>query len=207
MLEIEGLAKAFGKRVLWQSLDWKFPSAKMTALIGPSGSGKSTLLNCIGTLERPTAGRILWNGVDVVAGSGREKRLLRKHQIGYLFQNYALVEHATVHQNINYAINGVWPWKRGNFSKELERVGLEGRENDPVYQLSGGEQQRVALARLLAKRPPLILADEPTGALDGDNAMMVIESLRELAEQGATVIIATHNDAVREACDESLSLA
>lgn len=206
MLEISELAKSFGSRALWEGLNWTFMREGMTAVVGSSGSGKSTLLNCLGTLDRPTGGRILWNGKDVAAASGRQRRRMRKSDLGYLFQNYALVEHATVRQNLNYAIHGAWPWKRDDFNEELRQVGLEGRGNDPIHRLSGGEQQRVALARLLAKKPPLILADEPTGALDSENAQMVIDSLREMAQQGATVVAATHSDMVRDACDECLCL-
>ena len=206
MLEISELAKSFGSRALWEGLNWTFMREGMTAVVGSSGSGKSTLLNCLGTLDRPTGGRILWNGKDVAAASGRQRRRMRKSDLGYLFQNYALVEHATVRQNLNDARHGAWPWKREDFNEELRQVGLEGRGNDPIHRLSGGEQQRVALARLLAKKPPLILADEPTGALDSENAQMVIDSLREMAQQGATVVVATHSDMVRDACDECLCL-
>ena len=137
MLEISELAKSFGSRVLWEGLNWTFMREGMTAVVGSSGSGKSTLLNCLGTLDRPTGGRILWNGKDVAAASGRQRRRMRKSDLGYLFQNYALVEHATVRQNLNYAIHGAWPWKRDDFNEELRQVGLEGRGNDPIHRLSG----------------------------------------------------------------------
>lgn len=204
MLKIAGLTKSYGNRVLWEDLEWEFVSGGMTAIVGASGSGKSTLLNCLGTLDHPTHGKILWDGKDYAHATGRERRKMRKNDLGYLFQNYALVEHASVRQNLNYALHGPWPWKRGAFDEELERVGLAGRGDDPVHQLSGGEQQRVALARLLAKTPNLILADEPTGALDEENAEMVIRSLRDMADHGATVVIATHSSRVRESCDECL---
>ena len=122
MLEISELAKSFGSRVLWEGLNWTFMREGMTAVVGSSGSGKSTLLNCLGTLDRPTGGRILWNGKDVAAASGRQRRRMRKSDLGYLFQNYALVEHATVRQNLNYAIHGAWPWKSDDFNLSLIHI-------------------------------------------------------------------------------------
>lgn len=206
MLKVVNLSTSFGSRQLWTDVCLEAEPGQMMALIGASGSGKSTLLNCIGALDRPTSGSITWKGADVTRANARQRRLLRKNELGYLFQNYALVENATIAQNINYAVVGPWPWLRRAYPTELSMVGLSGRHNEPVYQLSGGEQQRVALARIIAKRPGLILADEPTGALDAANGASVVEILRTLAQAGATVVIATHNPSVSEACDLELNL-
>ncbi len=206
MLVVENLSKSFGRRILWADMSFSARPREMVALVGASGSGKTTLFNCIGALDRPTGGTILWDGLDITRANGRQRRLLRKKHLGYVFQNYALVESATIGQNLNFAVAGPWPWLRRTYTEELERVGLGGRDREPVYQLSGGEQQRVALARIVAKKPGLVLADEPTGALDEANGVLVVSILRSLAEDGATVIIATHNPAVRDACDHRVVL-
>ena len=206
MLVVDNLSKSFGDRVLWSGVSFSARPGEMVALVGASGSGKTTLLNSIGALDRPTAGTITWDGIDITHANGRQRRLLRKNHLGYVFQNYALVESATIGQNLNFAVAGPWPWLRRTYTEELERVGLGGRDREPVYQLSGGEQQRVALARIIAKKPGLVLADEPTGALDEANGNLVVDILRNMAQGGAAVIIATHNPAVREACDYRIVL-
>lgn len=127
--------------------------------------------------------------------------------LGYLFQNYALIENATVQANLDVALGG-WRGRnnRKGYEAILERVGLAGRAKEKVYRLSGGEQQRVALARLLVKQPLVVLADEPTAALDGGNADMVIETLRDMATNGCAVVIATHNPRVERACDTTFKI-
>ncbi len=126
------------------------------------------------------------------------RRRFRRDKLGYLFQDYALIDNATVKANLDVARRR---GTRPDYARILERVGLAGRENEKVHYLSGGEQQRVALARLMVKQPTLVLADEPTGALDSANSAMVVNVLREMSEQGCAVVIATHNDGVRDACD------
>ncbi len=209
MLQITGLTKRFGSRTLWQDLEMEVGARQMVALTGPSGSGKSTLLNCIGLLEPVSAGRVLFGGVDLVGLRGGRARRFRRDQMGYLFQNYALIDNTSVLRNLLEAV-GAKPRRsrptRADCEQALEQVGLEGRGPDPTYQLSGGEQQRVALARLIVRRPSLVLADEPTGALDHANADMVINTLRDFARAGATVLIATHSDRVVAGCDREFSL-
>ncbi len=179
----------------------------MLALTGPSGAGKSTLLNCIGLLEKADGGEILVEGTDITRFGRRAQRLFRRDTLGYLFQNYALIENATVKENLDAAIaSGSARRKRRQYAEALERVGLSGREEEPIYQLSGGEQQRVALARLIVKRATLILADEPTGALDEKNERMVMQILKDLADEGACVVVTTHRRSVREECDSVLQV-
>ncbi|WP_304453895.1 ATP-binding cassette domain-containing protein [Nocardiopsis sp. YSL2] len=196
MITLKNLAKSFGQRRLWENLDLTVHAGEMLALVGPSGSGKTTLLNCIGLLEDPSGGDILCDGrrLNRLGPSGR--RRFRRDRLGYLFQNYALMENATVRENLSVASKN-----RTRHAEALERVGMAGREKDKVHYLSGGEQQRVALARLMVKKPSLVLADEPTGALDDENGRMVIDTLRQMAREGCAVVIATHNNSVREACD------
>jgi putative ABC transport system ATP-binding protein len=209
VLETRSLAMAFGERRLWSGLDVTLKPGRMAALTGPSGSGKSTLLNCFGLLERPTGGEIRYGGRDLSGLGPGGVRRFRRDVLGYLFQNYALVENATIAQNLDVALRARrrrGAEARAASSEALERVGLPGRHRERVSRLSGGEQQRVALARLLVKEPKLVLADEPTGALDRGNTETVVRLLREMADEGACVVIATHDDWVRDQCDEVVSV-
>ncbi|MFI0410789.1 ATP-binding cassette domain-containing protein [Actinomadura sp. 3N508] len=200
MIAIKSLSKTFGRRTLWSGLDLTVGVGEMLAVTGPSGSGKSTLLNCIGLLESPTSGQILYDGADITRFGRRAARRFRRDVLGYLFQSYALIENATVTDNLDI-VSASRRDRRSRHRDALERVGLAGREKEKIHHLSGGEQQRVALARLLVKRPPLILADEPTGALDYPNAVVVIDTLRQLSHTGSAVIIATHSGYIKGRCD------
>ena len=203
------LCKRFGKRVLWSELEFTVQAGHMVALTGPSGSGKSTLLNCIGLLEEVSSGSLLINGEDTTAFRKAAARRFRRDALGYLFQNYALVENASIIDNLNIATAAQPRATRSKAplpEEALDQVGLGGRGKEPVYRLSGGEQQRVALARLIVKNPSIVLADEPTGALDRKNAEMVIQSLRALADAGRAVLIATHSEHVTGACDYRIDL-
>lgn len=204
MIVVEDLSKSFGSRTLWSDVSFTVDRGEMLALVGPSGAGKSTLLNCIGLLETADSGQIRVDGSDVTRFGRGARRRFRRDSLGYLFQNYALIDNATVSANLDAAVaaSGVaLRRRRREYEAALERVALAGRARETIYRLSGGEQQRVALARLLVKKPTLILADEPTGALDKENEAMVIEVLRDMSRQGATVIIATHRDQVQAGCD------
>ncbi|MFI6059218.1 ABC transporter ATP-binding protein [Streptomyces sp. NPDC051286] len=207
MIEIENLSKSYGPRTLWSGLDFTVQRGQLLALVGPSGSGKSTLLNCFGLLDSPSSGAIRHEGKDITGFGPGAARRYRRDVLGYLFQNYALIENATVAANLEVAMKP--RRKRGNsptVADALERVGLDGREKEQVHRLSGGEQQRVALARLIVKQPALVLADEPTGALDHDNTTLVVDILRTMSDDGCAVVIATHNDAVRDRCDTVLTV-
>ncbi|MEE2038975.1 ATP-binding cassette domain-containing protein [Nocardiopsis sp. CT-R113] len=196
MISTRHLAKSFGDRTLWEDVNLDIRAQQMLALVGPSGSGKTTLLNCLGLLEKASKGDIVHGTKKITRLGARGQRHFRRDHLGYLFQNYALIENATIRQNLDVASKNLAAQTRS-----LERVGLSGREKEKVHYLSGGEQQRVALARLLVKKPTLVLADEPTGALDEGNGQVVIDILREMAREGCAVVIATHNDTVRDACN------
>ncbi|MFE1506745.1 ABC transporter ATP-binding protein [Streptomyces sp. NPDC058726] len=209
MIDILNLSKSYGARTLWSDVTATVSRGEMLAVIGPSGSGKSTFLNCVGLLDKPSAGEIRHDGKDITRFGPRETRQFRRDVLGYLFQNYALIENATVAANLEVSVRPKRS-SRGTvgtvIGEALERVGLVGREKDRIHHLSGGEQQRVALARILVKQPSLVLADEPTGALDQVNAATVIDILRELSDSGCAVVIATHDDRVRDRCDAVLAV-
>ncbi len=204
VLVVSSLKKSFGPRVLWENIDLRAERGTLTGLIGASGSGKSTLLNCIGLLTAPDGGRISFDGVELLDMGSTRRRIFRRDTLGYLFQNYALMEDATVKENLAVAMRG--RKDTGRMREALESVGLADRLNTRVATLSGGEQQRVALARIMVKAAKLILADEPTGALDPTNAGIVMGHIRAIADQGACVVIATHDPFVMDSCDQLLNL-
>lgn len=212
MITVSNLTKSFHKQPpLWENLSFDVPPYSITALTGPSGSGKSTLLNCIGALETPDSGSIQVFGTEVTKLGYRKARKYRRDYVGYLFQDYALIPDQTVYDNINLAArpNQIFPSKAmlTQVAEVLEQVGLVGYERRQVCELSGGEQQRVAIARLLIRPPKVVLADEPTGALDHDNSLRVIAHLRDLADGGASVVVATHSDLVADSADQNMKVA
>ena len=212
MITVSNLTKSFHKQPpLWENLSFDVPPHSITALTGPSGSGKSTLLNCIGALETPDSGSIQVFGTEVTKLGYRKARKYRRDYVGYLFQDYALIPDQTVYDNINLAArpNQIFPSKAmlTQVAEVLEQVGLAGYERRQVCELSGGEQQRVAIARLLVRPPKVVLADEPTGALDHDNSLRVIAHLRDLADGGASVVVATHSDLVADSADQNMKVA
>ncbi|MFZ7088928.1 ABC transporter ATP-binding protein [Curtobacterium sp. RRHDQ10] len=193
--------------MLWRDLTFQVAAGEILALTGPSGSGKSTLLDCLGHLDVLDAGTITIAGTT--AGKNlRRARLLRRDHLGYLFQDFGLVPDMTVQANIDIArtVGGRRRRRQPRTDAVLERVGLAGRAMDRVHDLSGGEQQRVALARLLVKQPSVILADEPTSALDHANARLVLDHLDELAASGAAVVIATHDAEIAASATDAIEL-
>lgn len=209
MITLTDTEKRIGHVTLWTGLSRTLNRGTTTALIGPSGSGKSTLLNCIGCIDDVSSGTVRIDESIITEASEKLRRRMRAETIGYLFQDYALVDNCTVQENVALALP---KGKRGRRGKEatasaLDAVGLADRAKDRVHLLSGGQQQRVAVARLLVRQPPVILADEPTGALDRANGELVLQHLKRLAHDGACVVIATHDPWVMEHCDDTLNIA
>lgn len=188
MIQINHVKKTIGGHVIFDDLSMQIADQEFAVLTGPSGCGKTTLLHMIGGIEPVDSGDILVGDFNVAKG----KNLMHyyRHEVGFLFQNFALVERKTVAENLSMIRKDA----RSSLSMTdaLRRVGMEGKEKQMVYSLSGGEQQRIALARLMMKQCSLILADEPTGSLDPNNAAQVMGILKSFSEMGKTVIMVTH---------------
>ena len=194
MIDVKDLTKSFGKHQVLQGINEHIYKGEKVAIIGPSGSGKSTFLRCLNLLEEPTSGTITFEGVDITDPKNDINKL--RARMGMVFQQFNLFPHMTVRQNITLA-----PVKLKLMTKDeadqkavelLERVGLPDKIDAYPKQLSGGQQQRIAIARALAMNPDVMLFDEPTSALDPEMVGEVLEIMRELAEEGMTMVVVTH---------------
>ena len=189
MIKINNLSKSYGKNTIFSDYDLKIEKGQMVAIVGVSGKGKSTLLNIIGSLEPFESGSVEVNERNIKKMKHKEQLRFLRDDVSFLFQNYALMENHTVYDNITMGqkIN-----KKNLLEKVLNEVGLSGFENRIISTLSGGEQQRVALARIMLKPSKLILADEPTGNLDQTNSSKVWDILLQLKRMNKTVLVVTH---------------
>ena len=183
---------------------------EFVAVVGQSGSGKSTMMNVLGCLDIPTHGDYLLEGTDVRELSDRELSRIRNKQIGFIFQQYNLIQSLTVLENVELPLiyQGIDPIDRRDMAMEaLERVGLAERYRHRPTQMSGGQQQRVAIARAIAAKPSIIMADEPTGALDSHTGLEVLEFLQRLNREGSTVILITHDNGIAATARRIVRLA
>lgn len=202
MIELKNVTKKYDDRVIIDDLSLTIKDGEFVVFSGPSGCGKTTLLHLIGTIEPASSGTILINGKDI--RNRRNQEHVLKYDIGFLFQNFALVDKKTVRDNILLVPKIC---RSGIIVEEaLDFVGLANLIDTRVYKLSGGEQQRVALARLLFKKCSIILADEPTGSLDDGNAAMVMDLLIKLKETGRTIVMVTHNAKQKKVADRVIEL-
>lgn len=202
ILQVENLNKSFGSHHVLNDLNIELDAGKITLLMGPSGCGKSTFLNIVGLLDTFDSGHVNLFGESAPKPfSPRATKLLRD-RIGYLFQNFAMVDQKSVKYNLMIALEHVKGNKKAMIDEALTKVGLKGFENKKIFECSGGEQQRIAVARLLLKPCELVLCDEPTGSLDEGNKDVVMELLMLLKQQGKTLLVVTHDDDLKEIADE-----
>jgi putative ABC transport system ATP-binding protein len=189
-----------------RGLDLEIQEREVVVLLGPSGSGKSTLLNIMGGLDHATSGRVLFRDTELTALDDQGLTLYRRQHVGFVFQFYNLVPSLTAYENVALVTEIAEDPMRPDEAVAL--VGLEARLDHFPAQLSGGEQQRLAIARAIAKRPDVLLCDEPTGALDSKTGIRVIEALLQVNEQiGTTTLIITHNASIQEVADRVLFFA
>jgi len=202
MIEGIGISKKFDENVLFNQLNFKISKGEFVCFSGVSGSGKTTLLNIIGLLESFDEGKLLFDGKTI--STYKEKLEFYRYQVGFIFQNFVLIENKTVRENLEI-VNKKY---RTSYSIEnvLEKVNLLDKIESKVYTLSGGEQQRIALARLFYKKSSIVLADEPTGSLDYRNAMKVMDILKELNNEGRTVILVTHDEETKQMANRIIEL-
>lgn len=206
---MEHIKKTFGEKTVLDDFSMEVHKGEFVCITGPSGSGKSTILNMIGMFERPDAGSIELFQKELPALTSREGKHLMRNKLLYLFQNYALVDQKSIEYNLEipmlYRKDSKEEKKKAKL-KALEQVGLSLPLEKKIYQLSGGEQQRVAIARGFLKEFELILADEPTGSLDAANRDMVMSILKQFNEQGKTIILVSHDEQIIESCSRVIRL-
>lgn len=209
MIELQHIWKQFGSRIIFSDLNLNFQSGMVYALIGDSGCGKTTLLNMLAKLETFDKGEIIYKGKSLTSLKNEE---FYRNELGYLFQNFGLLESQTIRENLELGLIG----KKQNKKQEKERLLLQALQavrldylslNQKIYELSGGEAQRVALAKIILKNPPLVLADEPTASLDPKNSKEIMEILLELRNANRTIIIATHNPSIWKMADQVIRLS
>ena len=195
MIEVKGLKKAFGKNAVLSGIDTVINKGEKVVVIGPSGSGKSTFLRCLNRLETPTEGSVIFEGVDITHVSEKELNKIRE-KMGMVFQHFYLFPHLTIRKNLTLA-----PVKLKLMTKEdadkradelLKKVGLFDKADSYPDMLSGGQKQRIAIARALVMRPDVMLFDEPTSALDPEMVGEVLALMKQLAEEGMTMVVVTH---------------
>ncbi|MGB5671416.1 MAG: ABC transporter ATP-binding protein, partial [Sedimenticolaceae bacterium] len=209
MLDVQGLSKTYQsgatRQTILDGLDLKVQQAELVALLGASGCGKTTLLNLLSGIDTPDSGRVLIDGVDAHGKGEPQRTLFRRRHIGFVFQFFNLIPTLTVGENIALPMEliDMDPQRaRERMQTLLDQVGLSGMADRYPETLSGGEQQRTAVARALAHRPKILLADEPTGNLDEESGRKVTSLLTGLArDQGTTMVVVTHNRSVAEAAD------
>lgn len=212
ILNLKKIEKSFGNKVILDQFNLDIKKGESIAIIGKSGSGKSTLLNIISLIEPIDAGQIIFDNKDISSIKYSKKIDFLRDNIGFLFQNYALIENESVIKNVEIGLKYRKDLtnkeaKKNEVKRLLDLVGLAGFEDRLIYTLSGGEQQRIALARLIGKPSKIILADEPTGNLDNANSEIIMEILLKEKYKGKAIIVVTHNENHLELFDRVIKLS
>ena len=213
MIRLENITKTYEKhgqtlRAL-EDVSLHVPKGDFLAITGPSGSGKTTLMNILGCLDRPTTGKYLLEGTTVEGLGGAAAADIRNRKIGFIFQSFNLIGSMSALENVELPLVLRGESRKIRRQKALEalaRVGLQDRAGHRPAELSGGQQQRVAIARVLAAQPPLILADEPTGNLDGATSREILSILRQLHGEGQTIVMITHDDGIAAAAPRQMRM-
>src|SRR5688572_15786909 len=210
MLVVEGLVKRFATRTVLDGLGLHVAAGEYVAIVGESGSGKSTLLNLIAGLEQPDAGSVAIDGADIATMNDEQRTLTRRAKVGFVFQSFHILPHLTVAQNVELPLvllNVAHAARSERVAELLTAVGLGDRGVSMPRELSGGELQRIALARALVHRPALVLADEPTGNLDPDTAQRILDLFaQQVRGSGAAAILVTHSEHAAAVADRRLQL-
>ncbi|MFT5675474.1 MAG: putative ABC transport system ATP-binding protein [Paraglaciecola sp.] len=213
MLKLHGLSRMYRtdevETVALNNVNIEIGKGEFVAIMGPSGCGKSTLLNLIGMLDVPSSGHYFFNDEDVSGYSEKQLSVIRKQNIGFIFQNFNLIDELTVAENIELALlyhNVPAAERKQRVIKVMDKVGIAHRAKHMPSQLSGGQQQRVAVARAVVGNQSMILADEPTGNLDSAHGQEVMEMLRSLNEEGTTVVMVTHSPAHADYAKRTINL-
>ena len=206
LLELENVSKIYGELHALDKVSMKVDNGEWVAIMGPSGSGKSTMMNIIGCMDKPTSGRVILDGVDIAHESANSLTAIRRDKIGLIFQQFHLVNYLTAVENVMVSqyYHSVPDEKEA--LEALDRVGLADRAKHLPSQLSGGEQQRVCIARALINYPEIVLADEPTGNLDEANENIVLDIFQQLHRDGTTLIVVTHDPEVGEVAQRTVTL-
>lgn len=206
LLELKHVYKIYGDLHALDDVNIKIDAGEWVAIMGPSGSGKSTVMNIIGCMDKPTRGEVLLDGVDVAKESSQGLTDIRRDKIGLIFQQFHMINYLTAVENVMVAQYYHSMPDEKEAMEALDRVGLADRAHHLPSQLSGGEQQRVCVARALINHPELILADEPTGNLDEENERLVLDLFHQLHEEGKTLIVVTHDAEVGSAAERVITL-
>ena len=206
LLELKNISKIYGSLKALDNVSISVEKGEWLAIMGPSGSGKSTMMNIIGCMDKPSLGEVLLDGVDIAKESAKNLTDIRRDKIGLIFQQFHLVNYLTAVENVMVAQYYHSMPDEKEAMEALARVGLSERARHLPSQLSGGEQQRVCVARALINHPEVVLADEPTGNLDEANENIVLDLFRQLHREGTTLIVVTHDPEVADAAQRTIVL-
>lgn len=206
LIKLENISKSYGEKIILKNFNLEIEKGEFIGIKGESGKGKSTLLNIIGLLEE-CDGKIFFEGKSISCSDDRRVQALLRNRIGYLFQNFALIDDLSVYDNLKIVLKKSSKDEKLTLMQQaLEMVDLKNVINKKIYQLSGGEQQRVAVARLILQGSDVILADEPTGSLDRKNALLIMDLLEKFHLKGKTIIMVSHDESLFMNCSRIINL-